>query len=101
MQLNFPNNICQEITLDKVYPGARFTSLGDYNIPIDEENESYSLTRFVIVEKFHSPERIGQKFHEYIDDSIAFIKNADIILSITRIELEGEFKITLQKNKNI
>jgi len=97
-------NPCLEIPLgvEQSKP-HRFNSIGNYNIPIDEENESYELTRMVLFEKTITEKKIGEQWHKLLKLSFEFIKPEinDIIIGIKIVPVTTvkNIQIKIQKIK--
>jgi hypothetical protein len=98
---NWKTNPCKEIPLiTATQRPHRFTKCDTMDIPVDEENEGYELTRFVMFEKIKKPEEFGIKLHELVESmmKIGGYGAGEIVLGITKTRpKDGNFKISLNK----
>jgi len=99
---NWKSNPCKEIPLiTATQRPHRFTKCGIMDIPVDEENEGYELTRFVMFEKTKKTEEFGIKLHEIVDAMMGTYQIADIIIGISKIRPKsGQLTIPLLKSYN-
>jgi hypothetical protein len=98
-------NQCVEIQLgvEQSKP-HRFNSIGDYNIPLDEEKESYELTRIVLFEKTITEKKFGEQWHKLFEKlSLEFNRPQinDVVLSIKTVPVTTvkNIQIKIQKIK--